>query len=325
MTVIIWRRQGDQFLDSNGVPLAGGMLYYYDAGTQTPQNTYLDSSGVTTNTNPVVLNSAGRLAAPVYLGSNADYKETLTDANGVTQPSWPADNIPRAQAAAATITGFERLYLPFVQVSAASSPVSVLTTLAGYGYEIDATSGAIEMDLPAATAISNGTGYFFKRMDGTSYAVTIKPNGTDTIDGVNASIIVPGGDNGVYLVSDGAQWLTYSFFSPEARLIGAVQNVTANGTALSINANLGWYINLTLSASVTSVAFTNLPPAGALTKITLEITSGGSYTIAGWPGTTRWVGGSAPTITHSGKDTLLLTTIDGGTNWRGYIVAQSMS
>lgn len=71
-----------------GLPLAGGSLYSYAAGTMTPQATYTDETGVTANTNPVVLNSAG--AANVWLSSLA-YKFVLKDSNGVTQ--WTVDNV----------------------------------------------------------------------------------------------------------------------------------------------------------------------------------------------------------------------------------------
>jgi hypothetical protein len=62
-----------QFFTNNGVPLTGGKLYTYAAGTTTPQATYTSSSGVTAHTNPIILDSAGRvpggeiwLAAPSY-------------------------------------------------------------------------------------------------------------------------------------------------------------------------------------------------------------------------------------------------------------------
>jgi hypothetical protein len=76
------------FVDLNGVPLAGGFLYSYTAGTATPQSTYTDEIGNTPNTNPVVLDSAGR--ADVWLGSGA-YKFVLKDSNGATL--WSVDNV----------------------------------------------------------------------------------------------------------------------------------------------------------------------------------------------------------------------------------------
>jgi hypothetical protein len=52
---------GWQFFDNNGVPLAGGLIYTYEAGTTTPQATYTTSTGTIAHTNPIVLNSAGRV------------------------------------------------------------------------------------------------------------------------------------------------------------------------------------------------------------------------------------------------------------------------
>ena len=60
---------GWQFFDNNGVILSGGLLYTYAAGTTTPQTTYTSSSGATPNANPIVLNSAGRIATDVWLTS----------------------------------------------------------------------------------------------------------------------------------------------------------------------------------------------------------------------------------------------------------------
>lgn len=67
-----------QFIDQNGLPYAGGQLFSYVAGTSTPLQTYTDETASTPNTNPVVLDSAGR--ANVWLGSGA-YKLILEDVN----------------------------------------------------------------------------------------------------------------------------------------------------------------------------------------------------------------------------------------------------
>lgn len=87
--------KGYQFFDANGSPLALGLLYYYVAGTTTPQNTYSDSGGTVSNPNPIVLDGSGRLQVDVYLGSLANYKEVLTTSS-VTLSPWPDDNIQAA-------------------------------------------------------------------------------------------------------------------------------------------------------------------------------------------------------------------------------------
>ena len=45
---------GWQFFDANGVPLSGGKLYTYAAGTTTPAATFTSVSGATAHTNPFV-------------------------------------------------------------------------------------------------------------------------------------------------------------------------------------------------------------------------------------------------------------------------------
>lgn len=87
--------------DANGVPLAGGLLYTYAAGTTTPLTTYTDSTGSVPNTNPVVLNSSGE--ADVWLTSGTAYKFVLEDQFGVIQ--WTVDQITGGLQGAAGTPG----------------------------------------------------------------------------------------------------------------------------------------------------------------------------------------------------------------------------
>lgn len=82
-----------QFFTNNGVPLAGGKLYSYAAGTTTPQVTYTSSSGGTLNTNPIILDSGGRVASSgeIWLTDNTVYKFVLKDSSDVLIATW--DNI----------------------------------------------------------------------------------------------------------------------------------------------------------------------------------------------------------------------------------------
>lgn len=73
---------GWQFFDNSGTPLSGGKLYTYVAGTTTPATTYTDATGVQANTNPIILNSAGRVPYEIWLTSGTNYKfilKTSTD------------------------------------------------------------------------------------------------------------------------------------------------------------------------------------------------------------------------------------------------------
>jgi hypothetical protein len=81
-------------MDNNGIPLAGGCLFSYQSGTSTPQATYTDSTGVATNSNPVILDAGGR--ANVWLTAQG-YKLVLLSAGGVNcasgQQIWSVDGI----------------------------------------------------------------------------------------------------------------------------------------------------------------------------------------------------------------------------------------
>ncbi len=95
MTVVLSPMGGvaAQFFNNNGVPLSGGKIYTYEAGTTTPATTYTSSSGTTAHTNPIVLNSAGRVSTgEIWLIGTLYYKFALYDANNVLIATY--DNIP---------------------------------------------------------------------------------------------------------------------------------------------------------------------------------------------------------------------------------------
>ena len=114
-----------QFIDAAGIPLAGGFLYTYEAGTTTPQATYTDSTAATANSNPIVLDSRGE--ANIWL-SSANYKFKLTDANGTE--IWTVDNI------AAPSTALSPVFSSNVTISANTSGPALLVTQTGAGAAI---------------------------------------------------------------------------------------------------------------------------------------------------------------------------------------------
>lgn len=64
-----------QFFGTDGLPLVGGKIYTYAAGTTTPLATYTDAGGGTANTNPIILNSLGQ--ANIWLAPSSSYKFSL--------------------------------------------------------------------------------------------------------------------------------------------------------------------------------------------------------------------------------------------------------
>ena len=114
-----------QFIDAAGIPLAGGFLYTYEAGTTTPQATYTDSTAATANSNPIVLDSRGE--ANIWL-SSANYKFKLTDSEGTE--IWTVDNI------AAPSTALSPVFTSNVTISANTSGPALLVTQTGAGAAI---------------------------------------------------------------------------------------------------------------------------------------------------------------------------------------------
>jgi hypothetical protein len=83
---------GEQWLDANGDPYSGGKLYLDDAGTSTNRTSYKDDAGASAHTNPIVLDSAGRIAAGknayVLSGNVKITLDTSADVNVFTQDDY---------------------------------------------------------------------------------------------------------------------------------------------------------------------------------------------------------------------------------------------
>jgi hypothetical protein len=75
---------GFQFFTTTGIPLAGGFIYTYLAGTTTPTATYTTSAGTSSNTNPIQLGTDGRPPQEIWLTSGTNYKFVLTDSSNST-------------------------------------------------------------------------------------------------------------------------------------------------------------------------------------------------------------------------------------------------
>ena len=72
-----------QFFSNDGVPLAGGLIYTYLAGTSTLTATYTTIAGNIAHSNPIVLDSAGRVpGGEIWLTNGTSYKFILRDSAG---------------------------------------------------------------------------------------------------------------------------------------------------------------------------------------------------------------------------------------------------
>ena len=105
-----------------------------------------------------------------------------------------------------------------------------------------------------------------------------------------------------------------------------VANATSGSTD-TIDLEDGNVHNVTLTANCT-FTFSNPPASGTSGTFTLFLNQDGTGSrTATWPGSVKWAGGTAPTLTTTASrtDILVFTTIDGGTIWYGAVSGQDFS
>jgi hypothetical protein len=121
---------GQQFFDNNGLPLSGGLIYTYQAGSSTPSTTYTTNLGSIPNSNPIILDAAGRPPQEIWLEIGFTYKFIIQTSAGVT------------------LQTLDNLYPILQNSSAAASPIP-----AGL---ITMWSGSIG-SIPSGWALCNGS------------------------------------------------------------------------------------------------------------------------------------------------------------------------
>jgi len=307
---------GWQFFDNLGIPLAGGLLYTYTAGTTTPQATYTSPSGTIANANPIVLDSAGRTTNEVWLTTGGAYKFVLQTPAAVTIGTY--DNISGINDFTGLTSGTSILRgdgsggignvtvgsgLSYVGSTLSTTGQSLPSSGGGYLYR-DSVSSALNYDLiikraalPVATTAQIGA---------------LRPDGTTiTIGGTNNEIIsavatTPTISTGVlqfslyYKITSGSD--TFVVPSGVTRLRATIgSGVYSNGTNVIYTVAAG-FITVTPGASI---AITNGGAAGN--------TSIGSYLTAQGPSgsTPGPAGGSALNSTFSiGSANYILKSFD---------------
>jgi len=84
-----------QFFDNDGNVLSGGKINTYLAGTSTPTTTYTTSAGSIAHSNPIILDSAGRVpGGEIWLTVGIVYKFTLKNSSDTLIGTY--DNVPSA-------------------------------------------------------------------------------------------------------------------------------------------------------------------------------------------------------------------------------------
>lgn len=141
------------FTDTNGIPLNGGKVYTYAAGTTTPKATYTDYTEIAPAANPIILDSAGR--ASIWI--TGSYKFVVTDSNNVTL--YTTDNVTAFSTSSTSNAGVLQ-------------PSGNLTlTTSDYGKTIVPNAGGITITLPALDSNNQGRTFIFSNINAASFSV----------------------------------------------------------------------------------------------------------------------------------------------------------
>lgn len=171
------------YTDGSGEPLAGGQLFFYISDTSTPTGTWNDAELLNLNSNPIILDSAGRLPNDVFLDPSVTYKVVLKASNDVT--IWTADpvNDPNAESIISLET---RLTDAEGNITANASAVDSLDT------RVDVAEGDITAQATAITALEASVTDLDTQVSGNASAISTLDTRVTTAEGditANASSI----------------------------------------------------------------------------------------------------------------------------------------
>jgi len=228
---------GVSFLGLTGLPLSGGRLYSYQAGSSTPLATYTTVSGTIANANPIILGTDGRTPNEVWLTYGYNYKFILQDSVG------------------GTIATYDDIYgiLGTIPAVASVLPTGMILLWSGSIGSIPAgfllcDGNNSTPDLRNRFVVGAGSTYSVNQTGGSADAIVVSHNHTATSVVTDPGHFHTGGTVGAGSAQGGGGPL--------------VQTITNTGTATT-----GITVATTNTAAGTSGTGANIPPYFALCYI----------------------------------------------------------
>lgn len=199
-----------QFLDNTGVPLSGGFLYTYSAGTTTPQQACATASVVNTTTcttplpNPITLDSAGRpqtggsVETAIYLLPQ-NYKFVLQNSSAVTV--YTQDNISATLGpSAVALQGTFTFATPTVLTLSANT-----ITPSQNVHGVDTSGGAQNLTTINTTNVLPAFELFLYPNNASANPVTLK-DGTGNLSLANGDMTLGATNSWITLMLRGSTW-----------------------------------------------------------------------------------------------------------------------
>lgn len=214
--------KGTTFFDATNVA-SGYKLFQYQAGTSTKANTYTEVTKGTANSNPMTLNSSGRLDQDVYINQSMKFVLAAVSAGDPpTSSVWSIDN------AVAT----EQLWTSVTK----TANYTVVDSDRDKIILVDATAGAVTITLLASATAGDGFRIVIKKIDSSVNAVTVDGNAAETIDGATTSVLATqySSDN---LICNGTNWFKFLNIGNPTTLVdsGGNESLILTATASAVN------------------------------------------------------------------------------------------
>lgn len=231
------------WVDATGAPLVSGKLYTYLAGSNTKAVTYTDSTGLSTNTNPIILNALGQTPNGYFWQSGLSYEVVLspsTDTDPPTSPIFTKDNLSAINDVSSVFTQSEWIAFgnapTFISATSFSLVGNQTATLQPGRRILTSNTGGIRYSTIASSVfgavttitVVNDSGVLDSGLSAVSYGFLSSTNqsippvrGTVTNDNATAGVI------GEYVSS---------IIAFASRITGLITGTAVNITSISLTA-----------------------------------------------------------------------------------------